>query len=149
MLSGRKNILKEFLTRGAVFGGLGPIIVGIVYLCISMNIADFSLSAIEVLLAIISGYLLAFIQAGASVFNQIDSWSPGKSLLFHFTSIYLAYIVTYLINRWIPFNIIFILIFTGGFVAAYFIVWITVYLCVKATQRKLNRSIEEKQKNKE
>ena len=146
MLSGRKNILKEFLTRGAVFGGLGPIIVGIVYLCISMNVADFSLSATEVFLAIISGYLLAFIQAGATVFNQIDNWSPGRSLLFHFTSIYLAYIVTYLMNRWIPFNIIFILIFTGAFVIAYFIVWITVYLCVKATQRKLNRSIEESKK---
>ena len=149
MISGRKNILKEFLTRGAVFAGLGPIIVGIVYLCISMNVADFSLSAIDVLLAIISGYLLAFIQAGASVFNQIENWSPGRSLLFHFTSIYLAYIVAYLINRWIPFNIIFILIFTGAFVVAYFIVWITVYLCMKATQRKLNRSIMEKQKNKE
>jgi riboflavin transporter FmnP len=142
MLSGRKNIILQFILRGAIFGGFGPIIVGIVYLCISASVEGFNLSAKEVLIGIVSVYLLAFIQGGASVFNQIESWPIPKSLLFHFSSIYIAYIMTYLVNSWIPFNIIFILVFTGIFILTYLVIWITVYLCVKATKNKLNKALK-------
>ena len=70
---------------------------------------------------IITTYLLAFIHAGASIFNQIEDWPIMKSLLCHFLTLYFAYILCYLINSWIDFNFIAILIFTAVFIAIYFV----------------------------
>ena len=81
--------LKEFLHRGLIFGGFGPIILGIIYYIISKNTKDFSLSGGELLLGIVSIYMLTFVQAGATVFNQIEHWPIPKSLLFHFHDIFL------------------------------------------------------------
>lgn len=132
---------KEFLKRGFAFAGLGPIIAGIVYLILSFAIKDFQLSGVQVFLAIISTYLLAFVQAGASAFNQIEGWSLAKSLGIHLLSIYLAYVFCYLVNSWIPFEPVVILIFTGAFLVTYFIIWFTVYLIIKKASKKLNSKL--------
>lgn len=132
---------KEFLHRGLMFGGFGPIIVGIVFLVLDLTLEDFRLGGAEVLLAIVSTYLLAFVQAGASVFNQIEHWSLAKSLLFHFLTIYLAYSLCYIVNSWIPFEPMVILIFTVIFIVAYFIIWFTVYFSTKAIEKRLNKKL--------
>lgn len=132
---------KEFLKRGFAFAGLGPIIAGIVYLILSFAIKDFQLSGVQVFLAIISTYILAFVQAGASVFNQIEGWPLAKSLGIHLLSIYLAYVFCYLVNSWIPFEPVVILIFTGAFLVTYFIIWFTVYLIIKKASKKLNSNL--------
>lgn len=132
---------KEFLKRGFSFAGLGPVIAGIVYLILSCVIKDFQLSGLQVFLAIISTYILAFVQAGASVFNQIEDWPLAKSLGFHLLSIYFAYVLCYLINSWIPFEPVVILIFTGVFLVTYFIIWITVYSIIKHASKKLNSKL--------
>ena len=124
-----------------MFGGFGPIVAGIVYAILERTVSNFSLSGTQVLLAIISTYMIAFVQAGASVFNQIDEWPLPKSLLCHFVSLYAVYVIGYLINTWIPFQAEVVLIFTGIFVAVYFAVWVTVYLIVKATSRQLNEKL--------
>lgn len=136
-----KKYIKSFLQRGLAFGGFGPIIAGIVFAVLQQSIPDFSLSGGEVCLAIISTYFLAFLQAGASVFNQIEEWSVPKSLLCHFATVYLAYTICYIINSWIPFKASVLLIFTLIFVAIYFIIWLTVYLSVKATSKKFNSKL--------
>lgn len=125
-----------------MFGGFGPIVAGIVYAILERTISNFSLSGTQVLLAIASTYMIAFVQAGASVFNQIEEWPLPKSLLCHFLSLYAVYVIGYLINTWIPFHAEVVLIFTGIFVAVYFAVWVTVYLIVKATSRQLNEKLE-------
>ncbi len=134
--------LKKFLHRGLLFGGFGPIIAGVIYYMISLSIENFSLSGSEVLIGIISTYLLAFLQSGASVFNQIESWPIGKSLFFHFLTIYLAYTVCYLVNTWIPFDWKVILIFSAIFTVAYFIIWFSVFISIKITSKKLNKTIK-------
>ncbi|MBP3330620.1 MAG: DUF3021 domain-containing protein [Clostridia bacterium] len=133
--------VKEFFHRGLVFGGFGPIILGILYMIISKVENDFSLSATEVFVAIISIYLLAFVQAGATVFNQIEHWPLPKSLLCHFSTLYCAYISCYLLNTWIPFKKEVILIFTGIFIAVYFVVWGIVVVSVKAASKKMNKRL--------
>lgn len=130
--------LKRFLQRGIAFAGFGPIILGIVFLIIEKTVTDFSLTGYQVFIAILSTYILAFVQAGASVFNQIEEWPLTKSLLCHFSSLYVVYIVCYLINTWIPFELAAVLVFTGIFVVAYFAIWLIVYLSVRATTKKLN-----------
>lgn len=134
--------VKEFLHRGLIFGGFGPLILGVILFCIELGGTKISLNGSTILLGVFSTYLLAFVQAGASVFNQIEGWPITKSLFFHFLSIYLVYVSCYLINSWIPFNIIFILIFTLIFIVAYFIIWLTVYLCVKCVSKKMNNKLK-------
>jgi len=130
--------LKKFLHRGLVFSGFGPIVLGIVFLCIDTFAGDLSLSGKEVFLSIVSTYILAFVQAGASVFNQIEDWPITKSLLCHFSLLFITYSLCYILNSWIPFEPIVLLVFSGIFVATYFIIWITVYLVVKSTSKKFN-----------
>ena len=136
-----KIYVTEFLKRGMLFGGFGPIIVGIIFSVLDCTIEDFSLSGAQVLLAIVTTYLLAFMQAGASIFNQIENWPLAKSLFCHMGTIYLAYVLCYVVNSWIPFDTLVILIFTAVFVATYLIIWGTVYLCVRATEKHLNQKI--------
>ena len=124
-----------------MFGGFGPIIGGIVYLCLSFAIDGFALSGSEVFLGIVSLYILAFVQAGASIFNQIEEWPIAKSLLVHLSVLYCAYVLCYLVNTWIPLEWIALLIFTTAFIVAYFVVWLTVFLVVKRTSKKLNQKL--------
>ena len=133
--------LKEFLHRGLMFGGFGPIILGIIYMVLSNTLTDFSLDGEQICLGIVSIYLLAFLQAGASIFNQIDSWPLPKSLLCHFSVLYLAYIFCYIINTWIPFEATVLLIFTLIFVVIYFAVWSIVYFSVRATSKRFNQKL--------
>ena len=130
--------LKNFLHRGLIFGGLGPIILGIIFLCIDLGGTDLNLGGGDVLLAIVSTYLIAFVQAGASVFNQIEEWPITKSLLCHFSSFFAVYSFAYIVNAWIPFEPLVLLIFCLIFALIYFTVWITVYLCVRAHTKRLN-----------
>jgi len=136
-----KKYLKEFLKRGLMFGGFGPIILATIYFIISKVDKTITFQGDEILLGTISVYLLAFVHAGASVFNQIEEWPLPKSLLCHFSLLYAAYVLCYVVNSWIPFDIKVIFIFTAIFVAVYFAVWITVYLIVKQTSRSLNAKI--------
>lgn len=129
---------KDYLHRGLVFGGLGPIVLGIVYAILEVSLDDFSLGGAEVLIAIISTYLIAFVQAGASVFNDIEEWPVMKSLFFHFLSIYAVYVSAYVINSWIPFEWIVIVVFTGIFAIAYFAIWVVVYISLKLTSKRIN-----------
>ena len=124
-----------------LFGGFGPIVLAIIYLIVSHTVSGFSLGGAEVCLGIVSTYLLAFLHAGASVFNQIEHWPIAKSLFFHFLSLYVAYSSCYLLNSWIPFDLVTFLIFTGIFVAVYAVVWLTVYLVVRHTGKGLNRQL--------
>ena len=134
--------VKEFLHRGLVFGGFGPVILGIIYWILSVRIADFEISGFDIFLGIASTYLLAFVQAGVSVFNQIEHWSLPKSTLLHFLTLFVAYSLCYIGNTWIPFDPKVIAVFFAIFVAVYFVVWITVYISVKATSKKFNAKIK-------
>ena len=133
---------KEFLRRGLIFGGFGPIILGIIYAILDNTIENFALSGSQILIAILSVYLLAFVQAGASVFNQIESFSLPKALFCHLGLLYAAYTICYLVNNWIPFDPKVILIFTAIFLAAYLTIWAIVYLSVKKASSKLNAKLQ-------
>ena len=80
--------LKNFLHRGLIFGGFGPIVLGIIFFCIELSGTQLGLGGGEVLMAIFSTYILAFVQAGASVFNQIEEWPLTKSLFCHFSLLF-------------------------------------------------------------
>lgn len=134
--------LKDFLHRGLIFSGFGPIVLGIIFFILSITLDDFYVSGGQILLGIVSTYILAFVQAGATVFNQIEHWSTPKSLFCHFGLLYVVYVFFYVSNSWIPFEWGVIVIFTAIFVAVFFAIWFTVYFIVKATSKKLNKKLK-------
>ncbi len=133
--------VKNYLFRGLMFGGFGPIVAGIVFWIVQLTGVEIVLTGGEVLLAVISTYVLAFVQAGSSVFNQIEGWPIAKSMGIHFLSLYAVYVACYLINAWLPFAWEVIAVFTAIFIVVYLTVWLTVYLIVKKTSKKLNENI--------
>ena len=138
--------LKEFIHRGLVFSGFGPVIIGIVYAILDGTIDGFHVSGSQILLAIVSTYFLAFVQAGASVFNQIEEWSMAKSTACHFSVLYIAYVLCYLINTWIPLKAEIIVLFTAIFVIGYFVIWISVVASIRLVSRKMNQRLNDIEK---
>ena len=139
----KKTYGKIFLRRGLMFGGFGPIIMGLIYLALDNQYTDFAPTGSEIFLGILSTYLLAFVQAGASVFNQITEWPTMKSLLYHFLTLYCSYTVCYLVNAWLEFQVEVIAIFTAVFTGIYLIIWGIVYLSVKSASKKMNKKLKE------
>ena len=133
--------VRDFFFRGLLFGGFGPIIAGIVYLILHLTLQDLTLTGLQVFTIIVSTYLLAFVHAGASVFNQIESWPLAKSILCHFGLLYVAYILCYVINSWIPFEPLVLGIFTAIFAVGYAVIWLAVYVSIRVTVKRLNRSL--------
>ena len=139
----KNSYVKSFLHRGLIFGGFGPIVTGIIYLILSFTLEDISVSGKDLFVIILSTYLLAFVHAGASVFNQIEHWGISKSMLCHFSVLYVTYTVCYLINAWIPFDAVFFAIYTGIFIAVYLVIWLSVFLAVRVTGKKLNARLKQ------
>ena len=133
--------VRDFFFRGLMFGGFGPVIAGIVYLILHLTLKDLTLTGLQVFTVIVSTYLLAFVHAGASVFNQIESWPLAKSTLCHFGVLYIAYILCYVVNSWIPFEPAVLGIFTAIFAVGYAVIWLAVYVSIRVTVKRLNRSL--------
>ena len=92
-------------------------------------------------MGIVTTYILAFVQAGATVFNQIEHWSMPKSIFCHFGLLYVVYSLAYVANSWIPFKAEVLGVFTVIFVVVFFLVWGIVYLAVKSTGKKFNEKL--------
>ena len=133
--------VKEFLRRGLMFAGFGPIVFGIVIMCISYfgNVPEHP--ALKIFIGIVTTYILAFVQAGVTVFNQIEYWSVPKSLLCHFGTLYVTYSLCYIFNLWIPFDAKVLGVFTVIFAVVFFVIWGIVYLCVRSTSKKINEKL--------
>ena len=134
--------VKVFFFRGFIFGGFGPIVLGIVYLVLQYALEDFTLSGSEVFRGIVSTYLLAFLHAGSGVFHKVESWSPGKSCLYQLSLLYVSYVLCYVLNDWIPFEPMAIVGFTAIFVVTYCLICLIVYLSVHAAAKRLNRFLK-------
>lgn len=134
--------LKAYLHRGLLFGGFGPIVVAIVYAIVGVATKDNLITTTNFLLATISSYILAFLVAGSSLFYQIEHWGLTKASLLHALSLYVAYLCCYLLNSWIAFDIINVLIFTGIFIVGYLVIWLIIYISIKHTEKKLNKKVE-------
>lgn len=136
-----KKYWKKFFLRGLIFGGGGPLVLGVVYGILHGTVENFSLTGLDVCKAVFSVYLLAFCHAGASVIPQIEHWSAAKAAFVHFAVLYTAYAGCYLFNDWLAFGWEAFLIFTAVFGAVFVSIWLGVVLSLRAAEKKLNRSL--------
>ncbi len=139
-----KKFWKEFLFRGLICASGGPIVLAIIYGIMGATGAVKYFSPREVCTGILTITLLAFIAAGMTAIYQMEQLPLPTMILLHGGALYLAYILTYLLNGWLKQQLIPILVFTGIFVAGYALVWLMIYSITKSKTEALNRKLKAK-----
>ena len=137
-----KQYAKLFLHRGLLFGGFGPIVMGVIFWIADATTGALNVSGGQILLSVISTYVLAFVQAGSSVFPQIEHWSVARAFFCQLGLLYLTYVGCYCFNGWLPFEPLVVLIFTVIFAVTFLAIWLSVALSVRAVSRRCNKALK-------
>lgn len=137
-----KKFWKEFLIRGLICAGGGPIVLAIIYGILGATGAVETFSPTEVCLGIVTITLLAFIAAGMTAIYQMEQLPLSMMILLHGGGLYIAYILTYLINGWLQNSPVPIFVFTGIFVVCYTLIWFIIYRVEKTKAEKLNKLLK-------
>lgn len=137
-----KKFWKEFLLRGLICVGGGPLVLAIIYGILGATGSVEALSPGEVCMGIITITLLAFIAAGMTAIYQMEQLPLPTMILLHGGALYIAYILTYLLNGWLASQAKPIGIFTGIFVAGYAVIWFIIYCVERTKTKKLNQMLK-------
>ena len=144
----KKNVL-EFVRRGLLASGLGPVVLGIIYLILYHNNIIETLSVNEVCTGIFSLTVLAFIAGGMNIIYQIERLPLVTAIFIHGAVLYVSYLCTYLLNGWLKGGFAPLLVFTLLFVVGYLIIWAIIYSVTRKNAGKLNEMLKQKQQNAE
>ena len=137
-----KAFWKEFLLRGLLCAAGGPLVLAIIYGILGTTGTVESFTPGEVVTGILTISLLAFTVAGMTAIYQLEQLPLPMMILLHGGGLYIAYILTYLINGWLLSQLLPILVFTGIFLAGYALIWLIIYLCIKSKTKKINKLLK-------
>lgn len=137
-----KQFWKGFFLRGAICAAGGPVVLAIIYGILEATGAVEYFSPREVCLGIVSITMLAFVVAGMTAIYQMEQLPLPMAILIHGGTLYLAYILTYLINGWLQQALVPILVFSGIFAAGYGLIWMIIYSVTKAKTEKINKILK-------
>ena len=140
-----KQIITEFLRKGVIAGGFGPIVLGVLYSILQQQDAIQTLTVHQVCLGIASLYALAFIVGGMNVIYQIEQLPLMVAILIHGCTLYVSYLVTYLLNGWLEWGTTPVLVFTAIFVVGYLVIWAIIYWVNKRHTNKVNEMLKNRQ----
>ena len=134
----------EFLRRGLIACGIGPIVLAILYLILRHTGTVETLTVNQVCVGIFSLAVLAFIAGGMNAVYQIERLPLMGAISIHGGVLYISYLATYLVNGWLDWGIAPILVFTGIFVVGYFVIWAIIYWIIKKNTDQINEMMEKK-----
>ena len=137
-----KKFWKEFLLRGLICSSGGPIVLAIIYGILGATGTVEALSPGEVCMGILAITLLAFIAAGMTAIYQMEQLPLPTMILLHGGALYIAYILTYLLNGWLKQQLIPIAIFTAIFISGYAVIWLIIYCVTKAKTQAINKKLK-------
>jgi hypothetical protein len=140
-----KKHIFEFLRRGFVALGIGPIVLAILYLILRRHAGLESLSVDAVVIGIFSISALAFIAGGMNSIYQIERLPLMAAILIHGAVLYGSYLCTYLLNDWLDLGAIPIVVFSAIFVVGYIVIWAIVYFIIRKNTKELNEMLKKKQ----
>ena len=142
-----KRFVLEFVRRGFIASGIGPIILAIVYLILKQSAAIDTLTVSQVCIGIFSLSARAFIAGGMNAVYQIERLPLMTAILIHGCVLYVGYLGTYLLNDWLDLGIIPIIVFTAIFAVGYIVIWVIIYSIIRRNTAKLNEMLKIKQQN--
>ena len=143
-----KAHVLDFIRRGLIACGFGPIILAVCYLILQRQGAIDVLSVDQVCLGIFSLSALAFLAGGMNVLYQIERLPLMVAILLHGSVLYVGYLSTYLLNGWLKGGMTPILVFSGIFVFGYLAIWAVIYVVTQRRTQRINEMLRSKQKGK-
>ena len=139
-----KKYVTEFFRRGAMACGIGSIILVIVYLILQYQGMIETLTVDQVCVGIVSVSVLAFVAGGMNVLYQIERLPLMVAILIHGSVLYVSYLATYLVNDWLEWGTVPVLVFTGIFVLGYLLIWVIIYAATKRNTARINEILKDK-----
>jgi len=140
-----RKFVSEFLRRGLMAFGFGPIVLAAVYLILSMTGAVETLEITDVSIGILSLSVLAFAAGGLNALYQLERLPLAVAVFIHGAVLYVLYMGTYLVNSWLEWGMIPILVFTGIFVVGYLIIWAIIFAVISGRTKRINEILKIKQ----
>ena len=140
-----KKFVLDFLRRGLLACGFGPIVLAILYLILQQSAVVETLTVNQVCIGIFSLSGLAFIAGGMNAVYQMERLPLMVAILIHGGILYISYLGTYLLNDWLEWGVTPILVFSGIFVVGYLAIWVIIYSIIKRNTAKLNEILKKKQ----
>ena len=142
-----KKFVLEFVRRGIIAMGIGPIVLAIVYIILRHTAVIDSLTVSQVCIGIFSLSALAFIAGGMNAIYQIERVPLMAAILIHGVVLYIGYLGTYLLNDWLDHGAVPIIVFTAIFVVGYIVIWAIIYSIIRKNTAKINEMLKKKQQN--
>ena len=139
----KKHVLN-FIQRGFVGATFGPLVLATIYAILGATNTVSSFPVNEVVLAIISISVMAFIAGGITMIYQVENLPLISAILIHALSLYIDYAIMYLINGWIGDGIVPFLVFTAIFLAGFALIWGFIYLVTRKKTKALNQTLLKK-----
>ena len=140
---------KELIKKGFIVGLIGfavGIPVGIVFMLLFSS-EDWSAMRIAIHL-FLSG-VLGGVALGSSVMYEAESWSVTRCTVTHFIVTFATYFSIGFSLGWLSLDDISTYIMIGCMIAAYFSVWISMYLVTKKQTKDLNEELAQWKQTKE
>ena len=139
-----KRFVLEFLRRGAIASGIGPIVLAIIYIILQQAANVDTLTVNQVCIGIFSLTALAFIAGGMNVLYQLERLPLLVAILIHGGVLYVGYLATYLVNDWLDLGVIPIVVFSAIFVVGYIVIWAIIYSIIKRNTARINEILEQR-----
>ena len=142
-----KKIIWEFFRRGLTACGLGPIVLAVLYLILQAQGGIEVLTVNQSCVGIFSLSALAFVAGGMNALYQIERLPLMVAILIHGSVLYISYLGAYLVNGWLEWGMVPILVFSGIFLVGYLVIWAIIYSIIKKNTAKLNEVLKKKQQS--
>lgn len=139
-----KKYVMDFLRRGIMACGLGPLVLAVIYLIMFRCGVIEVLTVEQVCTGIFSLSALAFIAGAMNAIFQIERLPLMVAMLIQGSVLFISYLVTYLLNDWLEWGVLPILVFTGIFVVGYLAIWLIISAIIKKDTEKLNGILKQK-----
>ena len=140
-----KKHIREFVRRGFVACGIGPLVLVVIYLILQNRAQVETLTVDQVCLGIFSLSALAFVAGGLNFVYQIERLPLMGAISIHGAILYASYLATYLVNGWLEQGVTPILVFSAIFILGFLAIWAVIYAIMRSRTRRINEVLKRQQ----
>lgn len=144
-----KKFVLDFIHRGMVAMGIGPLVLAVLYWILQQNGILQTLDVGEVCIGIFSISALAFVAGALNALYQLERLPLMVAILIHGGVLYVSYLLTFLLNGWLAWGRIPVLVFSGVFLVGYVVIWAIIYSITKKRTAAVNEILKRTQREAE